>query len=582
MTTNPANDLSDRMGRLSPAQRALLDRRMREHNRTPDRLSRIPRRQRLDRSRLTVDQERIWLIHQFDPGDPAYAVFFASRLRGDVNADAIQRAVDAFVRRHEPLRTTFELEGDAPVQVLHDAMPVPVRHADLRGTPASLRETELERLVTEEIRRPFDLVNGPLLRISLLRLDEREHVLVGTVDHLVWDRASMGIFNEEFAELYTAFAAGREPRLRDITVHYADYAEWQPVWLREEVARKHLPYWRDQLAGADLVLELPTDRPRPPVQTFHGARHQFRLTARLTREIRDLARKEEVTINVALLAAWQLLLHRLTGQRDIVVGTTSSTRSRPETEPMLGYFLTMLPLRTVVRPGMSVTELLHASRATMMGAFDHHDMPFGALLDGLDIERDPSRPPVYQTSFILVDFTHEEAVRLGDLEVEELMFDNHTAKDDISVGFFDDRALGDDHFFAMFEYNTDLFDASTVARMSRQLVRVLEQMVADPGQAVGELPLLSDDERSTMLVEWNATSADRESGVCLEDLVRRQAAATPDAVAVSCGPGRAACDPPAAARRRGRDGGGRLPGALRRPDRGPARGGDGGRRRPAA
>ncbi len=228
-------ELANRLAGLTPAQRALLDRKMRERARTPATAGPIPRRTGGDRVPLTVDQERIWLIHQFDAEDPLYNVYFASKLHGELDRDALQRATDAFVDRHEAMRTTFEQDGHTPVQVVHAAMDVPVRHVDLRSVPEEERDAELTRLATEEMRAPFDLVKGPLLRIAVLRVADDRHVLVGTVDHLVWDRGSMGIFNAEFAEFYTAFATGREPQLPPIEVHYADYAEWQPQWLREEV-----------------------------------------------------------------------------------------------------------------------------------------------------------------------------------------------------------------------------------------------------------------------------------------------------------------------------------------------------------
>ncbi|MFB7253198.1 non-ribosomal peptide synthetase [Streptomyces nojiriensis] len=528
-------ELANRLAGLTPAQRALLDKKMRERAQTPATAGPIPRRTGGDRVPLTVDQERIWLIHQFDAEDPLYNVYFASKLHGELDRDALQRATDAFVDRHEAMRTTFEQDGHTPVQVVHPAMEVPVRHVDLRSVPQERREAELTRLATEEMRAPFDLVKGPLLRIAVLRVADDRHVLVGTVDHLVWDRGSMGIFNAEFAEFYTAFATGREPRLPPVEVHYADYSEWQPQWLREEVRHKHLPYWKKKLEGAELVLELPTDRPRPPVMTSNGARYQFPLTPELTQAIRDLAKREDVTINIVLLAAWKTLLHRLTGQQDVVVGTTSSTRGRPETEPMIGYFLTMLPLRTTVSPAMTVRELMQATRSTMLGAFDHFDIPFGTLLDELDIPRDPSRTPIYQASFILVDFVHEDPPPMAGLRVEELMLDNATAKDDVFLGFLDDPQLAADHLHGLFEYNTDLFDESTMARMARQVVRLLEQMTEDAGRTVRDLSLVDADEAHTLLVEWNSTAAEREPGVGLDELVRRQAAATPDAVAVSCG-----------------------------------------------
>ncbi|MFG2115841.1 amino acid adenylation domain-containing protein [Streptomyces sp. NPDC048718] len=531
-------DFADRLAGLTPTQRALLDRTMRERASRASAapvLGPVTRRTADGPVPLTVDQERIWLIHQFDPEDPVYTVHFTSRLLGALDVEALQRAVDSFVARHEAMRTTFAQDGDKPVQLVRPSMEVPIRQVDLRSLAAELREPEMERLAEEELRVPFDIVAGPLLRVTLIRLAEEEHVLVGAVDHLVWDRGSMGIFNAEIAEFYSAYATGREPELPELEVHYPDYALWQPDWLREEVARRHVPYWKKQLAGADAVLELPTDRPRPPVTTSNGARHQFPFTPELTGAVKELAKREGVSVFVLLLAAWEVLLHRLSGQDDILVGTTSSTRGRPEIEPMVGYFLTVLPLRSTLRPGMTVRELLAATRTTMMGAFDHHDIPFGTLLDELDLDRDPSRTPLFQSSFILVDFHYEEQAPMAGLRVEELTLDNRTAKDDVMLGVFDDPGIAEDHFHCLFEYNTDLFDDATMARFARQYTRLVEQFVADPGTAVADLSLVGAEEAHRMLVEWNRTGAERESGITLDALIRRQAESTPDAVAVSFG-----------------------------------------------
>ncbi|GAB2993940.1 non-ribosomal peptide synthetase [Saccharothrix stipae] len=519
-------ELSDRLAKLSPAQRALLDQRLR---REPAVRQGIARRAPGRTHRLTLDQERIWLIHQFDPTDPAYNIFFATRLRGELDAPALQRSITAFVQRHESLRTTYELADNRPVAVVHDTTHVPIRHVDVPDEP------EMLRLAEEEIRVPFDIATGPLFRVTLYRLGDRDHLMVGTIDHLVWDRASLGIFADELVEYYTAFTTGRAPELPESAIQYGDYAEWQPKWIEDEVAKRHLPYWKKHLEGAELVLELPTDRPRPPVQTFNGARHQFRLTGELTAAIRDFARRESVTVNVALLAAWQLLLHRLTGRRDIIVATTSSTRSRPETEPLIGYFLTMLPLRVRVEPDRGFGELVASARATMYGALDYNDIPFGVLLDELDVDRDPSRNPIYQTTFIFVDFHHEQRGELPGLTQESLLLDNHTAKDDVTLGFFDDEALGGDAFLGLLEYNTDLFDEATVVRMAGQLTRLLEQAVTDPGRPVGELSLVDADQARRQLVEWNRTDVDREPDLTVDELVRRQAARTPGAVALTCG-----------------------------------------------
>ncbi|MEV4121677.1 amino acid adenylation domain-containing protein [Micromonospora sp. NPDC049645] len=528
-------DLTQRLAKLTPAQRAVLDRRLRAKNAQVDQVPPITRRADVGSHALTVDQERIWLIHQFDPGDPAYNIFFAARLSGELDLDALRRAAGDFVARHEPLRTTFVAVDGRPRAIVHETVPVDVVVTDLREVPEAEREAATRRLALEEIRTPFDLTVCPLMRLRLLRTADDEHMLVGTVDHLIWDRASLTVFNAEFPELYNAHVTGRPHTLPPVELHYGDYAEWQPGWLSREVATRHLPYWKEHLAGAVPALELPTDRPRPPVQTFHGARHQFRLTPALTTAIRALARTENVTVNVALLAAWQLLLHRLSGQEDIVVGTTSSTRGRPETESMIGYFLTMLPLRVRVRPEMTFRELLFEARTAVLGGFDHHDVPFGVLLDALDVARDPSRNPIYQSTFIYVDFLHEDRVPLHGLSGETVMLDNFTAKDDITLGFFDDRSLGDDHFYGLLEYNTDLFDPETVERIGEQVVQLLEQLVADPGRTVADYRLMRDEQVHQVVVEWNATTVDRDPTATVECLVREQALRTPDAIAVRCG-----------------------------------------------
>ncbi|MGC4813633.1 amino acid adenylation domain-containing protein [Micromonospora sp. DT228] len=526
-------DIADRLAKLTPQQRALLDRRLRERGGAAPSEQPIAPRGHGRPSPLTVDQERIWLIHQFDSDDPAYNVFFAWRLRGDLRLDALRWALGALVARHEALRTTFRLDGLRPVQVVHDELAYEYREFDLTDEPAEAREQRMWELGAGEVRRPFDIVAGPLVRISVLRLAADHTVMIATIDHLVWDRRSLGVFGAEVAEFYNAKLAGREPELGALPVQYADYAEWQPRWVDERIKAREVPYWRERLGGASMVLELPADRPRPPVQTFNGARYEFHLPVALTEAIRELARREGTTVYVVVLAAWQLLLHRLTGQQDIIVGTTSSTRSRSELEALIGYFLTMLPLRTVIRPEMTFRELLHSVRRTVVDAFDHKDIPFGTLLDELDVDRDPSRNPVYQTSFMFVDF-HEDPVPLSGLRLEALIFDNHTAKDECMLCVFDDAVLAD-HLFGLFEYNTDLFDTETIARLARYLRRLLEQGVTDAGRPVGRLSLADDAELATMLTAWNSTAVPREAGLTLDGLIRRQAAASPAAVAVSSG-----------------------------------------------
>ncbi|GGK03630.1 hypothetical protein GCM10010123_36950 [Pilimelia anulata] len=526
-------DLSARLGTLTPAQRALLDARL--AGRAPGPAAPIPRRPDRDRGRLTLDQERLWLIHRLDPADPAYHVFSCSRLRGRLDRAALGRAARAVAARHEVLRSTFPAGPDArPVQVVHPDAAVDVRLVDLTGEPAAGREEAMRRAVDAEIRRPFDLATDRPLRLALVALGDAEHVLVGTFHHLVWDRASMGIFSAELAGFYGAYAGGPAHSPPGLPIQYADYAAWQPGWIEREVRRRHLPYWRDKLAGAPRTLDLPTDHPRPAVRRARGSRHEFRMSAELTAAVRGYARAANVTLNVALLAAWAYLLHRLAGTDDVVVGTTSSTRTRPGTEALIGYFLTMLPLRIAVPAAGSFADLVRSTRATMLGALDHHDTPLGLLLDELGGDRDPSRHPLYQVGFILVDFRHERPAPLPGLDVEPLRFDNGTVKDDLCLGVFDDKQTGD-RLWGMIEYNSDLFAAGTVARLWRQLEHLLAAAVADPDRPLADLPLLSPADRAHLLA---AGTAPPPATRPVTESVRERAAADPSALAVVAGDGR--------------------------------------------
>ena len=343
----------------------------------------------------------------------------------------------------------------------------------------------------------------------------------------------MSIFEAELGAFYTGLRTGRPVQLPDLPIQYADYAEWQPRWVADEVRTRQLPYWRQALEDAPAALDLPIDKPRPPVQTFNGARYRFELPAALTEAVRELARAQGVTLYVVLLAAWNLLLHRCTGQEDIVVGTTSSTRSRPETQPIIGYFLTMLPLRTRVAGTMTFRDLLRATQATMLGAMDHNDIPFGLLLDELRVARDPARNPVYQNSFLFVNF-QAPPLAMDGIEVLPALFDNGTAKDECMVCLFDDPAMSDT-FVGIAEYNTDLFTPGAIEQLLRWFENLLGAAAADPGRLVGDYPLLSAPDAAAALADGSGPAVARERGARVDDLVLRQAALTPDRTAATDG-----------------------------------------------
>ncbi|MFE0593173.1 condensation domain-containing protein [Micromonospora echinospora] len=478
-------DLSARLERLTPAQRALLDRRLADRQAMVG-VGAIPRRERRDRARLTDAQERVWLHRQRLPDDPAHNVPSAWRLHGRLDLDALTRAVHAVMARHEVLRSTYELDGDQPVQVVHPHLPFAIPTVDLRDLPAEQREERMWQEARAEGNRPFDLGVGPLLRMLLIRLADDEQVLVRIFDHMIWDRASMGIFGQEVAGFYRAYVEGGTYDPPPLPIQYGDYAEWQPQWIEREVRVRHLPYWRRQLADVPPARELPTDHPERRGATNRSGQRYFRLSPELTEELRRFAHEERTTLNVVLLAVWKFLLHRLTGAEDVVVGTNSSTRRRAETEPLMGLFLTMLPLRTTVRSELTFRELVAATRRTMTGALDHHDIPIGVILDELNVGRGAGLGALYRVAFIMVDFRHEAPLTMAGLELEPLMLEKQTVTIDLSIGYFDEA--DQDHVYGMIEYNADLFTADTIERMWQQLDLLLHGAVATPDLPMAELP----------------------------------------------------------------------------------------------
>jgi amino acid adenylation domain-containing protein len=527
-------DITSRIASLTPEQRALLQKKLTGMAKAkPKADNTIPKRTKPNRNRLSIDQERIWLIHQFDPTDPAYNVFFTYRMMGQLNIPALEKSINSIVERHESLRTTFELDGEVPVQIWHPHLEIPLEYVDLEHLPESEREEEMRRLATAETKRPFDITQLPLLRAKLIRMHELDHVLVCVVHHIVWDRWSASLFQEELVEFYAHYTIGKTPKLREQQIQYADYAEWQRGWVLEEVIPKQVPYWREHLANSSLVLDLPTDKPRPPVQSFKGARYPFKFSVELTKKLKEMFVKEAVTANIFMLAAYKLLLHRYAQQEDIIVGITFSNRNRVELEAVIGYFLTMLPLRTQVSGDITFRELLRRVKETSVGAYKNQDVPFGTLLDELKIDRDPSRTPIYQASFIYIDFK-EEGIQMPGLELGYVLLDNDTAKDDLMIAIFDKEEV-EDSFFGFFEYNAEIFHQETIGRMFKHLHTLLESIVENPDCPLGELRMLTEEEEQQLLVGWNNTKTDFRQKMTLTKLFEEQAAKTPESIAVRAG-----------------------------------------------
>ena len=515
----PGEDLS----RLSPAERREL---LRDFLARSDTAPRI--------APMSFAQQRLWFLDQLMPGNAFYNVDAAIRLRGRLDWVALDRSLREISRRHGTLRTTFGTAGGQPVQIVHSHSDFHLTRVDLSRVNQADRLARALELIRAEGRLPFDLVRGPVLRGSLIDLGEDDYVLVVTMHHIVSDGWSMGILIRELAVLYDAFSRGIPPPLTPLPLQYADYAEWQRAHLRGEVLEHQIDYWRQQLSATP-HLELPTDYPRPAVPTFWGGRYYFEIPASTGRELRQLARDEGATLFMVLLAAFQSLLHRYTGQDDIVVGTPIAGRNRAELEPLIGFFVNTLVLRVQVWRDEAFRTLLHRTRELTLDAFAHHDLPFERLVEELQPERDVSRNPLCQVVFALQN-TPTSRLELPGLEVSFPSVSNETTRFDLVLDVWESGAS--DSLQACLEYSRDLFADQTIQEMGEHFVRLLEAIAAGPAQPIGRLALLNPVERRRLLVEWNDTSIEYPNAECAHKRVEACAAAAPNRLAVDEGTAR--------------------------------------------
>ncbi|MCP4654106.1 MAG: amino acid adenylation domain-containing protein, partial [bacterium] len=472
-------------------------------------------------------QQRLWFLAQLTPDNPAYNVPAAVAIRGPLAVAAFERSLDELVRRHEILRTRFVVDGDGPVQVIDPPAPQALPMIDLAALAPARRQAELERLAAAEAVRPFDLARGPLLRTTLVALEPAHHVFLLNQHHVVSDGWSVGVLIRELAALYQAFSGGRSSPLSELPVQYADFAVWQRRWLRGQVLADQLAWWREQLAGA-ASLELPADRPRPPQRSGRGRSTSFALSALVRERLEALSRDRGATLFMTLTAAFQILLHRYSGQRDVVVGTPIAGRRWAEIEELIGFFVNTLVLRADVSPADSFASLLARTRAVALAAYAHQDVPFEQLVEELQPRRDRSRTPLFQVLFALQN-APLEPLELPQLSLEPLAVEGRTAKFDLNLSLSPAPA----GLAGSIEYATDLFDRTSVARMSRHFEVLLEAVATEPGCAVADLGLLSPAEQQQLVGEWNDTARAWPQST-LTRLIEEQAATTPEAVAAVC------------------------------------------------
>jgi amino acid adenylation domain-containing protein len=489
--------------------------------------------ERADRNQslpLSWAQQRLWFLDQLDPAaGAAYHIPAALRLSGTLDRAALRASLDRIVTRHEALRTTFASVNGSPQQVI--AAPevgfALVEH-DLRELDEDAQQAAVAELGASEGRARFDLARGPLIRGRLLQLSEREHVLLVTQHHIISDGWSIGVLVKEVSALYTACRLQQPDPLPPLPIQYADYAAWQRRWLQGEVLQRQIDFWRDHLGGAPALLELPTDRPRPAVQSYRGERVAVRLSPELSAQLRALSQRHGVTLFMTLLAGWSTLLSRLSGQRDIVIGTPVANRQRAEVEPLIGFFVNTLALRIDVTADPDVAGLLAQTKTTTLGAFAHQDLPFEQVVEALQPVRSLSHSPLFQVILTLNNAPGGGEPDFSDLSLSTIEARQHTAKTDLALSLSDTP----DGLVGGVIYATDLFDHSTIERTMACWTTLLEAMVADESLATSRLPLLPASERERVLVAFNSTRVPYPQDLLIHEMFEAQARATPDAIAV--------------------------------------------------
>jgi amino acid adenylation domain-containing protein len=474
----------------------------------------------------SLSQQRFWVLDQIEHGNPAYNVPVRFILHGPLDVGLVEKAFNEIVRRHEILRTTFALEDGQPVQIIAAEMRIQVPVTDIRSIPDSQRIAEADRLGSEEAKKRFDLTVGPLIRADLIQTGDQEHILQVTIHHAVSDGWSIGIVTDELGAIYEALLKGEESPLPPLPIQYADFAVWQKDWLQSEAVTRQMDYWRKKLENSP-PFELLTDRPRPAVKSFSGEIISILLSKELTDKLQEYSNRQGATLFMTYLAAFKVLLHRYSGQDDIVLGSPIVGRNRVELEPMIGVFINTLVFRTDLSGDISFTEVLSRVKDTVLQGVAHQDIPFEQLVQALRPTRDPSRNPFFQ-----INFTHQrdfvKPITFGGVSL--------TAIPSRSPG-----AIFDLHFFmverdgiwrASADFNSDLFETESMRRMLNHFKNILEAIVADPGQSISRLPLLSSEERNRILLEWNNNSTDYPREKCIHEVFEEQVVRAPNAVAL--------------------------------------------------
>lgn len=479
---------------------------------------------------MSYAQEQLWFESQLKPQSTAYTIANAVQLHGHLDLASLRRSFQEIVKRHETLRTTFDLIDGRLVQIVAEDAALALDIIPLTQLSQEQQDAEIQRRFAAEEDHIFNLKTGPLMRVNLLQLNETDAMLLLTIHHIITDKWSMGILIRELATLYGAFSLDRPSPLPELPIQYGDYAEWQREWLTEERIALHLRYWKERLTGIPPLLELPTDKPRRAAQTYRGAKERFILEAELTTALKALCRKSDATLFMGLLAVYAILLSRYSRQEDIVVGSVIATRKRRELESLIGFFLNNLVLRVTLNNDLSFEALLQQVRQTMLEAYQHQDIPFTHLIQALQPERNTGYNALFQVVLVLENVP-AEPLELPGLTLTPLEIESMTADYDLTLSIIE----SDQELIGKFIFNADLFDSATIARMSGHFKALLRGLLANPKQPLSGVSLLTEAERHQILFEWNDTGRPFPQDTCIHHLVEEQVERTPDATAVVFG-----------------------------------------------
>jgi amino acid adenylation domain-containing protein len=521
------SDIAKRIADLSPEKLKLLVRRTHQKSGNGSQAIIRPQKRETNALPLSFAQQRLWFFDQLELTPSTYNIPYALHLNGTLELAALERSFNEVMQRHEVLRTHFPTLDGQPVQRITNTLRLTIPLLDLSALSRIERETISRQLANQEAQRPFDLTTGPLVRVHLLRLGSDEHVLLLNLHHIICDGWSLGVLMRELAILYAAFVHGQPSPLAELPLQYADFTLWQRDLLQGEMLQEQLAYWRTHLAGAPTVLELPTDHPRPAVQSYRGAWHSFQLPLSLTEKLKALSQQEGVTLFMTLLAAFAILLARWSGQSQVVVGTPVAERGHRELEELIGFFVNTLALRVDLSGNPSVRELLARVREVALQGYAHQDLPFEKLVEVLTPERHLSHTPLFQVMLILQN-TERPRLTLPGVTLQPFFVESGGARFDLTLSL-DETEQG---LAGVLEYSTDLFEPETMQRLVGHLQTLLEAIVQEPEQHVAELPLLTASECRQLLLDWNATKQEYQEGLCVHQLFEAQVQRTPDAVAL--------------------------------------------------